>query len=115
MDEKIDRPELGTTEAAVRACVNLIALATHTDEEHLAYWLDLYYQTRAAHERETNWSPLAILHAAEPDPVIAKLDDLAEQIKHMGCKLGVFAGNDAATVGAETPEPPAAQKKTGLR
>ena len=50
MDEKTERPELGTTEAAVRSCVNLIALATHTDEEHLAYWLDLYYQTRVAHE-----------------------------------------------------------------
>lgn len=51
MSETIERPVLGTTEAAVRSCVNLIALATHTDEEHLAYWLDLYYQTRVAHER----------------------------------------------------------------
>ena len=50
MDEKTERPELGTTEAAVRSCVNLIALATHTDEEHLAYWLDCYYQLRKAHE-----------------------------------------------------------------
>ena len=50
MAEITDRPELGTTEAAVRACVNLIALATHTDEEHLAYWLDCYYQLRVAHE-----------------------------------------------------------------
>ena len=54
MDEKTERPELGTTEAAVRSCVNLIALATHTDEEHLAYWLDLYYQTRVAHERRAS-------------------------------------------------------------
>ena len=50
MNETRERPELGTTEAAVRSCVNLIALATHTDEEHLAYWLDCYYQLRVAHE-----------------------------------------------------------------
>ena len=44
-------PELGTTEAAVRSFVNLFALATKLNEEQLAYWLDCYYQIRAAHEK----------------------------------------------------------------
>ena len=50
MDEKTERPELGTTEAAVRSCVNLIALATGKSEGQIAYWLDCYYQLRVAHE-----------------------------------------------------------------
>ena len=45
-----ERPALGSPEAAVRSIVNLISLATHTDEEKLAYWLDAYYQAREAFE-----------------------------------------------------------------
>lgn len=96
MDEKTERPELGTTEAAVRSCVNLIALATHTDEEHMAYWLDLYYQTRAAHESAL----LCLLEQIE-----AKLDRMEALAKG----APVHAGAAAA------PEPPAAQKKNTAR
>lgn len=39
-------PELGTAEAAVRSCVNLISRATGQPEQLLAYWLDLYFQVR---------------------------------------------------------------------
>ena len=39
-------PELGTPEAALRSCVNLISRVTGQPEELLAYWLDLYYQVR---------------------------------------------------------------------
>lgn len=48
--EKKDLPELGTPEAAVQTCVNLIARATGKSEDILAYWLDLYYQVRSAYE-----------------------------------------------------------------
>ena len=72
MNETRERPELGTTEAAVRSCVNLIALATHTDEEHLAYWLDCYYQLRVAHEGLIKRRPLA-LEDLRISPVAADL------------------------------------------
>ena len=74
MDEKTERPELGTTEAAVRSCVNLIALATHTDEEHLAYWLDLYYQTRVSHEG-------LFVKAIPPSTELTKLDEIDYKIE----------------------------------
>lgn len=83
MDEKIERPELGTTEAAVRSCVNLIALATHTSEEHLAYWLDCYYQLRTAHEKAAK--PLdfddLLVKAEVPDPVIVKLNEIDYKVE----------------------------------
>ena len=47
-----ERPALGSPEAAVRSMVNLIATAARVDEEQLAYWLDAYYQLRAAYEAE---------------------------------------------------------------
>lgn len=74
MDEKDRAPELGTTEAAVRSCVNLIALATHTDEKHLAYWLDLYYQTRVAHEG-------LYVKAIQPSTELTKLDEIDYKIE----------------------------------
>ena len=115
MNETNDRPELGTTEAAVRSCVNLIALATHTDEEHLAYWLDLYYQTRVAHERRASTPTFRgfIEIFGEPSRTLAHTEEevkspqpAARQVPH-----------DVEAEEAEKPEPPAAQKKkkTGLR
>lgn len=74
MNETNERPELGTTEAAVRSCVNLIALATHTDEEHLAYWLDLYYQTRVSHEG-------LFVKAIPPSTELTKLDEIDYKIE----------------------------------
>ena len=74
MDEKTERPELGTTEAAVRSYVNLIALATHTDEECLAYWLDLYYQTRISHEG-------LYVKAIPPSTELTKLDEIDYKIE----------------------------------
>lgn len=79
-----ERPELGTTEAAVRACVNLIALATHTGEEHLAYWLDLYYQTRVAHEKTAPPLDFSQLMNAQ-EPVLVKLDELEARIADLDC------------------------------
>lgn len=50
MDNEL--PKLGTTEAAVRSCVSVIAAVTAQREDVLAYWLDLYYQVRCAYEAE---------------------------------------------------------------
>jgi len=52
MTDDISLPELGTPEAAVQTCVNLISRATGQPEDRLAYWLDLYYQVRSAYESE---------------------------------------------------------------
>lgn len=49
-------PELGTTQAAVNSCEALIYSAMQNSAGltpvQVRYWLDLYYQVRAAHERE---------------------------------------------------------------
>lgn len=45
-------PVIGTAEAAVLSCVNLIARAADVEEARLSYWLDLYYQTRRRYEQE---------------------------------------------------------------
>jgi len=50
--KETDLPELGTPEAAVQTCVNLISRATGQPEDRLAYWLDLYYQVRSAYEAD---------------------------------------------------------------
>ena len=127
MTETNERPELGTTEAAVRACVNLIALATHTDEEHLAYWLDLYYQTRVAHEGLVKRRPLA-LENLRISPVAADLAQVyaeafggpsttpppAEDVKSTQPAARQMP-HDVEAEESERPEAPAAQKKTELR
>ena len=113
MNEKTDRPDLGSTEAAVRACVNLISLATHTDEEHLAYWLDCYYQLRVAHERRASTPTFQELMerfsgpSRTPAPTEEKVESpqpAARQEPH-----------DVEAEESERPEAVAAQKKTGLR
>lgn len=50
--ERSETPAIGTTEAAVRSCVSLMAAVFGQREELIAYWLDLYYQVRSAYERE---------------------------------------------------------------
>ena len=46
------KTDIGTPEAAVRACVTLIASVTGQPEELTERYLDLYYQTRRAAELE---------------------------------------------------------------
>lgn len=58
---------IGTREAAVLSCVNVIAAVTAQREELLAYWLDLYYQVRLAYEREVHPEQFA----AAPAPVLS--------------------------------------------
>lgn len=57
---------IGTREAAVLSCVNVIAAVTAQREELLVYWLDLYYQVRLAYEREVHPEQFA----AAPAPVL---------------------------------------------
>ena len=71
-----ERPALGSPEAAVRSMVNLIATAARVDEEQLAYWLDAYYQLRAAYERDDAPAP----RMPDPADLAGKLDAVAEQI-----------------------------------
>ena len=72
----IGRAELpiGTTEAAVRSCVSVIAAVTAQREEVLAYWLDLYYQVRRAYEIE---------QGREEDPRLIRLEDLYPAMREM--------------------------------
>ena len=106
-----ERPALGSPEAAVRSIVNLISLATHTDEDKLAYWLDAYYQLRAAYERDDAPAP----DMPDPADLAGKLDALAEQVeKSMGIIGGYFinisgallneGGPSRAPAPAEEPE-----------
>ena len=119
-----ERPALGTTEAAVRACVNLIALATHTGEEHLAYWLDCYYQLRVAHEGMVFKRRPIALEDLRISPVAADLAQAymeefggpsrapapAEDVKSTQPAARQMP-HDVEAEESERPEPPAAQKK----
>ena len=74
MDNKTDALPLGTTEAAVRSCVSVIAAVTAQREEILAYWLDLYYQVRRAYEVEQE---------REEDPRLIRREDLYPVMREM--------------------------------
>lgn len=50
IDEQKQAPEIGTPEAAVQSCVNLLAKVTGIQEAKLAYYLDMYYQLRDVYE-----------------------------------------------------------------
>lgn len=72
--ENTENVQLGTAEAAVRSCVNLIARATEQREDVLAYWLDLYYQVRLAFEIE---------QGTVEDPQLIRLEDLYPVIREI--------------------------------
>ena len=123
MNEKTERPELGTTEAAVRSCVNLIALATHTDEEHLAYWLDCYYQLRKAHEDRLSAEEARIQMENERAEILRSLlgrndgpsrtpAPTEETVKspQPATPAAPLASSRGAMSEGGSPEPPAAQK-----
>lgn len=48
-----DFPIIGSAEAAVKSCVNLIAGMCGKPDQIMHYWLDLYYQVRLAYEQES--------------------------------------------------------------
>lgn len=73
-----EKPALGSTEAAVLTVVELIARAAQMSEQHLSYWLDLYYQVRSRYELDD-----MVVKAAEPDPVMARLDELKDKVRNL--------------------------------
>ena len=73
-----EKPALGSTEAAVLTVVELIARAASMSEQHVSYWLDLYYQVRSRYELDD-----MVVKAAEPDPVMARLDELKDKVRNL--------------------------------
>ena len=94
MNEK-EMPALGSTEAAVLTVVELIARAAQMSEQHLSYWLDLYYQVRFKHEATEIYGELTE-RTAGPDPVMARLDELEKKIDEL--KNGVTFKMDVRPV-----------------
>lgn len=52
MNPREGMPELGTREAALEGCVDLIARMCGQSEDIVRYWLELYFQTRLAYAVE---------------------------------------------------------------
>lgn len=77
-----EKPALGSTEAAVLTVVELIARAASMSEQHMSYWLDLYYQVRFKHEAAEIYGELTERTAA-PDPVMARLDELKDMVRNL--------------------------------
>ena len=74
MDEMITKlPALGTPEAAVQTCVNLISRATGQPETVVAYWCDLYFSVRRAYERENGDEAPVIIRAEDLLPALRRL------------------------------------------
>lgn len=90
-----EKPSLGSTEAAVLTVVELIARAASMSEQHLSYWLDLYYQVRFKHEAAEIYGELTE-RTAGPDPVMARLDELEKKIDEL--KNGVTRKMDVRPV-----------------
>lgn len=96
MNEK-EMPALGSTEAAVLTVVELIARAAQMSEQHLSYWLDLYYQVRSRYEFEHALTLDDMVVKTEgPDPVMARLDELEKKIDEL--KNGVTLKMDVRPV-----------------
>ena len=75
---------IGTREAAVLSCVNVIAAVTAQREELLAYWLDLYYQVRLAYEREIHpeqftAAPAPVVPVMRPEDVYSAVRQIWEE------------------------------------
>ncbi len=73
INDPANRPEVGTSEAAVSTCVSLIAGMCEQPEAIMEYWLDLYYFVRAAHEREKLGTSPDIIRREDLLPELRKL------------------------------------------
>lgn len=79
-----ERPAIGSSEAAVLTVVELIARAANMSEQHLAYWLDLYYQVRSRHEKiMTPDFDNLLIKVESPDPVMVKLDEIERKLDEL--------------------------------
>ena len=77
-----EKPAIGSSEAAVLTVVELIARAAQMSEQHLAYWLDLYYQVRSRHEKDMTPLDLSelMMKVEEQGPVRIKLDRIEDKL-----------------------------------
>ena len=92
-----EKPALGSTEAAVLTVVELIARAASMSEQHVSYWLDLYYQVRSRYEVEHALTlDDMVVKTDGPDPVMARLDELEKKIDEL--KNGVTLKMDVRPV-----------------
>lgn len=100
-------PELGTKEAALKGCVDLIARMCGKPETVVRYWLDLYFQTRLAYAVEEEQRR----HKAElikriPEVFGAPEDKIREAEKEAPMRETSADDPDAGT---ETEEAPVAE------
>lgn len=102
-------PRIGTSEAAVLACVDLIARAVQISEERVAYYLDLYYQTRSRYESE-NGASLDTL-SCRLESIEGKLDGLTVAVKVEGeAPAAEAAPDEPEKKPRRKPTPPAADQ-----
>lgn len=120
-----EKPAIGSSEAAVLTVVELIARAVQVSEQHLAYWLDLYYQVRKAHEDRSAEEAARLQRDKEVAEILkafgGRQDDRPRTpapAKDINEKLaaGVGAAVEGALLevtadGLSTPEPAAGSKK----
>lgn len=77
-----EKPALGSTEAAVLTVVELIARAAQMSEQHMSYWLDLYYQVRFKHEAAEIYGELCTT-TEDRNAVKDRLDELTAQVSNL--------------------------------
>ena len=83
-----EKPAIGSSEAAVLTVVELIARAAQMSEQHMAYWLDLYYQVRSRHEKiMTPKFDDLLIKVETPDPVMEKLDEIGRKLDELHGQL----------------------------
>ena len=75
MDENLT---IGTPEAAVRSCVNVLARVFNCDEGRLAFYLDMYWQLRCTYEANKTRMPLGDFFPEEPHDEPEKLSPAKE-------------------------------------
>lgn len=82
-----EKPAIGSSEAAVLTVVELIARAAQMSEQHMEYWLDLYYQVRSRHEAKNGEmflkirpvSPITADDIEQAESVSEAVDDAIEK------------------------------------
>lgn len=118
-----EKPVIGTSEAAVLTVVELIARAARMSEQHLAYWLDLYYQVRSRHEEVMTPRDISelMVKVEETDPVIEQLDRIEEKVNTIYRRLTRSEGDIekirsilAEISGAPRPPAPTEEMEAGV-
>lgn len=101
-----EKPAIGSSEAAVLTVVELIARAAQMSEQHMAYWLDLYYQVRSRHEAKNGEMflkirpvrPITADDVEQAESVIEAVDDAIEKAAVGSKKKQPLTGADLRAV-----------------